>query len=109
MYSKLFKTKAAKKIRFLMNSHLEGGGRRRLNGCATTEKKCNVRKKFLWPLSREGGGAKGFSGQATKKRFSFCGFPKVLSVILKVFIYSNRIMSIWVVPDTYLAGYRISG
>ena len=38
----------------------------------------NVRKKFLWPLSRVGGGggggAKGLSGRATKN--FFCGFPK---------------------------------
>ena len=27
----------------------------------------NIRKKFLWPLSRGGAGAKGLSGRATKK------------------------------------------
>ena len=55
-----------------------GGGQ---NGGATKEKRTvfNVRKKFLWTLSRGPGGSKGISGRATKKR-NFYGFPNVYTL-----------------------------
>ena len=67
---------AAKKVRFLVAGPLVGEGG--LNGCATKEKRTfslMEGKKFLWPISRGGGGPKGLSGRATKKITFFCGFP----------------------------------
>ena len=37
-------------------------------------------KKFLRTLSRGGGGAKGFSGRATRKGTFFCSFPYIQTI-----------------------------
>ena len=62
--------KAAKKVLFLVTGPLRG------RGCATKEKRFFLMKgkKFLWPLSRGGGGAKGLRGRATKK-ITFFALP----------------------------------
>ena len=56
--------------------------------CTTKEKRTffNVGKKFLWPLSRAGGGLKALVAGPLRKDF-FCGFPDSLKITTIVYTY----------------------